>query len=63
KPEVPIIPFTIDGSYRVYEETGILTSGVPIRFTIHPPIDTKGLSRSQIKELDNRVEDLVRSGL
>ena len=63
KPEVPIIPFTIDGSYGVFEETGVLTSGVPIRFTIHPPIETQGLSRSQIKELDNRVEDLVRSGL
>jgi 1-acyl-sn-glycerol-3-phosphate acyltransferase len=63
KPEVLIVPFTIDGSYKVFEETGVLTNGATIRFVIHPPVETKELTRSQIKQLDDQIENTVRGGL
>lgn len=60
---VPIIPFTINNSYKIFEERGIVTKGVKVGFIIHPMILTEGLSREEIKVLDQKVEDIVRGGL
>ena len=63
KPQVPIIPFTINGSYKVFEEKGIVKKGQEVSFIIHPMIVTEGLTRDEIKALDQKVEDIVRGGL
>ncbi|MBR5229894.1 MAG: 1-acyl-sn-glycerol-3-phosphate acyltransferase [Firmicutes bacterium] len=63
KAKVPIVPVTINGTYRMYEETGIMTKGVHIDFVVHEPIDTAGLSRSELAELPERVETAIRTGL
>ena len=62
KPEVPVIPITIDGSYRAFEDNGIF-KGCTVRYTIHEPIETKGMSRDEKAGLAERVEKIVRSGL
>ncbi|MCQ4637472.1 1-acyl-sn-glycerol-3-phosphate acyltransferase [Anaerovorax odorimutans] len=62
KPEVPIIPVSLSGSYKMYEETGIL-KGTRIDVMIHPPVETKGLSRKEEKEMCLAVEKTVKDGI
>lgn len=62
KPGVPIIPITLDGTYNIYEATGIIR-GAHVDVTIHPAIETKNLDKRAEYDLAGRVEDIVRSGL
>ena len=63
KAEVPIVPITIDGTYRMFEDNGCITRGQSASVTIHEPIETKGLSRHEQAELVSRVEEIIRSAL
>lgn len=63
KTEVPIIPFTIKGSYRFFEEKEHVQKGISMKMIIHPMVKTSGLSKTEIKELDNKIEAIVRSGI
>ena len=60
KPEVPVIPITMDGSYRAFEDNGMF-KGCNVRYTIHKPIETKGMSRQEKANLAEEVEQIVRS--
>ena len=63
KARVPIVPVTIDGGYKTFEEHGVMTKGAHIDFMVHPAIETAGLSRQELAELPKKVEDIVRGGL
>lgn len=63
KARVPLVPVTIDGSYRIFEETGRITKGMTVDFLVHPPIDTASLTRQELAELPQQVEETVRAGL
>lgn len=62
KPGVPIIPVSLNGSYKMYEETGVL-KGTRIDVMIHPAVQTKGLSKKEEKELCAEVEKTVKDGI
>lgn len=62
KPGVPVIPITIDGTYKVYEESGVI-SPAKVRYIIHPPIETAGMDRKEAADLAERTEEIVRSAL
>jgi 1-acyl-sn-glycerol-3-phosphate acyltransferase len=62
KAEVPIVPVTIDGSWRLYEDKKSLREG-DVRITIHPPVETKGLSREDAQTLPDRIRATVVSAL
>ena len=59
---MPVIPITIDGTYKIYEETGVI-SPAKVRYIIHPPIETAGMDRKEAADLAERTEEIVRSGL
>lgn len=63
KAKVPIVPVTLDGGYRTYEEHGTVTKGCHIDFMVHPPIETKDMSRAELAELPHKVEKTIRDGL
>ena len=63
KARVPIVPISIEGSYHVYEETGIIKKGQTIDFMVHPAIDLSSMDRHQFAQLPQQVEDIVRGGL
>lgn len=63
KPGVPIIPVSINGTYQAFEESGVFRGRRPIGIIIHPPVETKGLSRQEEKALTEKVETIVRDGL
>lgn len=62
KPGVPIIPVSIDGTYKMFEEGGVLKAA-DIKMIVHEPIETKGLSRKEEKELSEKVEKIVVDGI
>lgn len=62
KPQVPIIPVSLNGSYRMFEEEGCL-KGAEIDIIVHKPIETKGISKAEEKALGEKVEKLIKDGV
>ena len=62
KPGVPIVPVSMNGTYKMYEQTGVLRPAT-IRIIVHEPIPTKGLSRQEEKALNDQVEKIVKDGI
>jgi len=62
KSGVPIVPVTLDGSWRLLEETGRFSKS-HVRVTIHPAIPTAGLSREDAAAIPERVRAVVVSAL
>ncbi len=64
KSKVPIIPFTIDGTYKIMEANHyFIKGGQEVNLYIHPPIYTDKLTKEEILELPKKVENIVRSKL
>ncbi len=53
--DCPIVPFTLDGTWTVYEKNDRLSKG-KVRLIIHDPIETAGLTKEQQQELVARIE-------
>ena len=62
KPGVPIVPISINGSYKMFEEEGRL-KGAHIDILVHEPIETKGLTKQEEKELNDKVEKIIVDGV
>jgi len=62
KTKAPIVPITIQDSYKRFEEQNKVTPGV-IKLTIHDPIDTASLSREELKHINETVEEIIKSGI
>ena len=62
KSGVPIVPVTIDGSWRLFEAKNRLSPG-SVRLTIHPAIPTANLSREEAAALPEKVRAVVMSAL
>ncbi len=63
KAGVPIVPLTIDGSYRFFEEKSRPVKGTSFDVTVHPAIDCGALSREELRALPSKVEDIIKSAL
>ena len=62
KPKVPIVPVTIHGSYRAFEDNGVF-KGARVDVVVHPPVETKDLSKQDETALVNQVETTIRDSL
>ena len=62
KPGVPIVPVTLRGTYRVFEESGYIKNGAQVDVIIHPAIETKGMDRSAVNGLTAEVEEIIKKG-
>ena len=63
KAKVPVVPVTINGSYKMFEEHGKLTKNVTIEMIIHSPIDTAELDRKHQQDFGEKVEDIIRAAV
>lgn len=63
KAKVPIVPVTIDGTYKMFEENERMTPGQTATVIIHPPIETSNLTKEEQKALPDKVADIIRSAL
>jgi 1-acyl-sn-glycerol-3-phosphate acyltransferase len=59
KAGVPIIPVTIKGSYKMMEQSKFIIKPAKVEVIISNPIETSGLSREEIKELPDRVKEII----
>lgn len=62
KAGVPIVPVTIDGSWRLLEEKGRFQKAT-VRVTIHPAIATADLGREETQALSERVRAVVTGAM
>jgi 1-acyl-sn-glycerol-3-phosphate acyltransferase len=63
KPGVPVVPVTHAGCYRIFEESGVIRSDLRVRFYIHPPIETAGMSKQEAAALTETAERTIRAKL
>ncbi len=62
KPGVPIIPITIDGTYKAFEEKGKFRKA-EANIIIHKPIYTKNLSKEDQNNIAEIVRDIIKESL
>ncbi|WP_243122131.1 lysophospholipid acyltransferase family protein [Clostridium thermarum] len=60
--KAPIVPVTVDGTYRVLE-VGNKVTGHTIKIMFHKPIYTTDLSKEEQKDLTDVIQDTIASGL
>lgn len=62
KSGAPVVPITINGTWRIFEEKGYPQKST-VDITIHKAIETKNLSKEEASALSEKVEDIIRGGL
>lgn len=62
KPGMPIVPVTLNGTYKIFEEHNRITSA-EVDLTVHDPIYTKDLSKEEINELSDKVHAIIKAGI
>ena len=61
KAGTPIVPYAIDGSYKLYDQTRRVTKG-KVKLSILPPVDPKALGMKHA-ELSQYVQSLIQAEL
>jgi len=62
KAKVPILPVTIDGSYRFFEEKGTWQPA-HVKLTAHPLVHIEQMDKEAQKEAAKQIEATVKSAL
>lgn len=62
KGKVPILPVTLDGGYKLYEEKKTWQPA-HIRITVHPLVHIEEMSKQEQKEAASQIEATIRSAL
>lgn len=65
KAKTPVVPVTIDGSYKAMEAnpTGWIIRPSRVTVTIHSPIPTAGLSRDELRDIPETTRAIIASAL
>ena len=63
KAKAPIIPVTINGTYKLYEEPGVVQKHMSFDVTFHPMIDTAAMDRHEQAALPEMVKKIIESAL
>jgi len=63
KSGVPVVPVTLNGTYRIFEESGYVKPGMRVTVHFHPHEETQGLSKAAAGELAEKVESTIRGAL
>lgn len=62
KAGVPVVPVTINGSWRLFEEKGVMKPD-QVFVTVHPPIPTAGLTKEETEALPAKVQAIIESAM
>ena len=64
KSKVPVIPVTMNGSYKIMEHgNGPWIRPANVEVTIHAPIETSSLTKEEIDILPSKIEEIICSKL
>ena len=58
KSKAPIVPVTLDGTWRIYEEHNDVRSA-HVKMIVHDPIETENLSKEEMQSLPATIEKIV----
>jgi 1-acyl-sn-glycerol-3-phosphate acyltransferase len=61
KSNAPIVPITINGSYKLMEANSNKIKAATVDLFIHPPIETKNLSKEEQESLPDMVKEIIAS--
>lgn len=61
KPKVPIVPVTINGSYKALEGNGNKISPADIEIYIHPMVETANLTKEEMDLLPDKIKTIIAS--
>lgn len=59
KANVPIVPVTIKGSYKLMEQNGFIIKPAEVEVIISEPIETLGLTKEQTNGLNEAVRSII----
>jgi len=62
KAGVPIVPVTLDGTYKILEANRYKIRPADVYVTIHPPVETKDLNREEVLALPEKVKGIIAEG-
>lgn len=60
---VPIVPVTIDGSFRLMEGNKMRIRPAVVNITIHPAVETAGMGREGLRALPHMVKETIEAKL
>ena len=60
---VPILPMSVDGGFKIFEIDNSFHDGVTVRMKIHPMVHIENMSRAEQKEAFNQIEQTIRDGV
>ncbi len=60
--KVPILPITVDGGYKMYEETGSFHP-CHIKITVHPLVHFEEMDKRQQTQAATQIEETIKSAL
>ena len=60
---MPIVPISIAGSRHVMKKGRLMVCPGDVSLIVHEPIDTTGIGRDSVRDLADRVRDIVRQGV
>lgn len=63
KAKTVVVPLTINGSYKMYEEPGQITKNITIEITVHKPVDTSQMDRKELAGLSEVLEETIKNAL
>lgn len=64
KAKVPIVPITMDGTYKVMEANPHkMIKPAEVNIVIHPPIETADLTKDEIKALPAKVQKIITDSM
>ena len=63
KAGVPIVPMTIDGTYKAYEKNSNKVKPTDVKLTIWQPIMIENLSKEEQNNLSLYVSEIIKKGL
>ncbi|MHB1393346.1 MAG: lysophospholipid acyltransferase family protein [Clostridia bacterium] len=63
KANVPIVPVTIKGSYKLMEQNGVIIKPAEVEVVVSEPIETLGLTKEQINGLHEKVCSIIADNL
>ena len=63
KSKVPIVPVTLDGSYKLMEQHGGRITPARVDVYVHDPIPTENLTKEEIDNLPNKVMEIIATKL
>lgn len=59
-----IVPVTIDGSHKIMESNFCcMIKPSNVKITIHKPIDVKNLTKDELENIDNMLQNTIKSAL